>query len=166
MSAVLVAKGSAFMMRSVLPPVAKGLPFSPSHVAATSSYWAWLRGALLEGPFASSRTRLPEIVVCVTLSCLVAVWPESWLDSTNGWGSSRSPFNFWIQPQWTPTVLVQQRPRCRPTVDDPPRGIPDTLSVLAAGLNDTGMCGLYGTGGGSERGWRCSARRPWAEGRS
>jgi hypothetical protein len=26
-------------------------------------------------------------------------------------------------------------------------GIPDTLSVLAAGLKDTGACGLYGTGG-------------------
>jgi hypothetical protein len=26
-------------------------------------------------------------------------------------------------------------------------GIPDTLSVLAAGLPDTGACGLYGTGG-------------------
>jgi hypothetical protein len=26
-------------------------------------------------------------------------------------------------------------------------GIPDTLSVLAAGLRDTGACGLYGTGG-------------------
>jgi hypothetical protein len=26
-------------------------------------------------------------------------------------------------------------------------GIPDTLSVLAAGLRDTGVCGLYGTGG-------------------
>ena len=25
-------------------------------------------------------------------------------------------------------------------------GIPDTLSVLAAGLRDTGACGLYGTG--------------------
>src|SRR6516162_11662713 len=29
----------------------------------------------------------------------------------------------------------------------PLRGIPDTLSVLAAGLRDTGACGLYGTGG-------------------
>jgi hypothetical protein len=26
-------------------------------------------------------------------------------------------------------------------------GIPDTLSVLVAGLKDTGACGLYGTGG-------------------
>jgi hypothetical protein len=26
-------------------------------------------------------------------------------------------------------------------------GIPDTLSILAAGLKDTGACGLYGTGG-------------------
>ena len=30
---------------------------------------------------------------------------------------------------------------------DPCEGIPDTLSVLAAGLRDTGACGLYGTGG-------------------
>jgi hypothetical protein len=27
------------------------------------------------------------------------------------------------------------------------KGIPDSLSVLAAGLKDTGACGLYGTGG-------------------
>ena len=59
--------GSWCVLPVSLPPVAKGLPFSPGHIACTMAHWACVSGAQGIEPFAPVLASMQEIVLSLIL---------------------------------------------------------------------------------------------------